>query len=195
MGERPSIGIANLDLALIVRQANDEFLAQCRPNNDVYGRRIYELVNATVRMPLQRGFRQLVDGELDRFSTPLAPEGAASGELTGTAVRDATDKIVGVTVLLRIDPVPRPRSARPVAKPMLTPVHAQLLEAIALGASTIQLASQLHLSRQGIEYHITALLRKLDVSNRAALVAKAHAMGLLRSDIWPPRAVAEAVGL
>jgi len=192
--DRPLVGIANLDLALIVRQANEDFLVQCRPDDEVYGRSIYEFVHAAVRVPLQRQFGRLVDGELDRFVAPLAQDGPASGELTGTAVKDATNKVAGVTVLIRIDPIPAQRTTRLAAKPVLTPVHAKLLKAIALGASTNQLAGQLHLSRQGVEYHITSLLRKLNVSNRAALVSKAHAMGLLGSDIWPSRLVAEVVG-
>ncbi len=190
--DRPLIGIANLDLALIVRQANDDFVTQCRAEHGVYGRSIYELVHVTMRVPLRRQFSRLVDGELDRFVTQLTPEGPITGELTGTAVRDATNQVAGVTVLMRIEPILRPRAPLP-KKPMLTKVHAQILEGVALGASTTQLAGQLHLSRQGIEYHITSLLRKLDVVNRAALVAKAHALGLLRSDTWPPRTVSEMV--
>jgi DNA-binding NarL/FixJ family response regulator len=57
---------------------------------------------------------------------------------------------------------------------------------VAAGVSTVRLASNLYLSRGGIEYHVDVLLRKLKVNNRPALVSKAYSMGLLRQG-WPPR--------
>ncbi|HEX3785134.1 MAG TPA: LuxR C-terminal-related transcriptional regulator, partial [Pseudonocardiaceae bacterium] len=68
-----------------------------------------------------------------------------------------------------------------------TALDARILEGVAAGASTIQLATRLYLSRQGVEYHVGSMLRKLRVSNRAALVSRAYAMGLLVADAWPPR--------
>ena len=66
-------------------------------------------------------------------------------------------------------------------------LDARILEGVAAGASTIQLADRLHLSRQGIEYRIAALLRRLQAPNRTALVARAYAMGAIGIGNWPPR--------
>jgi DNA-binding NarL/FixJ family response regulator len=69
----------------------------------------------------------------------------------------------------------------------LTDLDARILEGIANGESNVQLASRLHLSRQGIEYRVTALLRRLKAPNRTALVARAYASGLFGMGSWPPR--------
>jgi DNA-binding NarL/FixJ family response regulator len=61
------------------------------------------------------------------------------------------------------------------------------VEGLAAGELTVQLAAQLHFSRQGVEYRISRLLRKFDAANRAALVARAYTMGLLCADSWPPK--------
>jgi DNA-binding NarL/FixJ family response regulator len=66
-------------------------------------------------------------------------------------------------------------------------VDARILEGIANGDSTIRIAGRLFLSRQGVEYHVGAMLRRLGVPNRAALVSKAFSMGLFRVAVWPPQ--------
>jgi DNA-binding CsgD family transcriptional regulator len=69
----------------------------------------------------------------------------------------------------------------------LTLLDARILEGIAAGRTTAHLAAQLHLSRQGVDYHITSLLRRFTVPNRTALASRAHAAGLFRPGEWPPR--------
>lgn len=66
-------------------------------------------------------------------------------------------------------------------------VDARILEGIANGESTVRIAGRLFLSRQGVEYHVGAMLRRLGVPNRAALVSKAFSMGLFNVAAWPPR--------
>jgi DNA-binding CsgD family transcriptional regulator len=73
----------------------------------------------------------------------------------------------------------------------LSALAARVLEGVAAGESSAQLASRLYLSRQGVEYHVSALLRKLNASNRTCLVSSAFTLGILRTDCWPPR-VADA---
>lgn len=73
----------------------------------------------------------------------------------------------------------------------LSTLAARVLEGVAAGESSAQLASRLYLSRQGVEYHVSALLRKLNAPNRACLVSSAFTLGVLRTDCWPPR-VADA---
>jgi DNA-binding NarL/FixJ family response regulator len=78
-------------------------------------------------------------------------------------------------------------------KKILTEIDARILEGIAAGLSTVPLAARLYLSRQGVEYHVTGLLRKLKVPNRAALVSRAYSMGVLTVGIWPPKVVEEFI--
>lgn len=56
-----------------------------------------------------------------------------------------------------------------------------VLEAIAAGKSTRQIASLMHVSIRTVESHITRIYRKLDVSNRVELVKLARRHGLLDS--------------
>lgn len=49
------------------------------------------------------------------------------------------------------------------------------------------LASRVHLSSQGVDYHVNTLLRRFGVPNRTALVARAYAIGALDAHAWPPR--------
>ncbi len=83
-------------------------------------------------------------------------------------------------------------AAAPCAE-RLTALDACILEGIAAGASTAELASALYLSRQGVEYHIGLMLRQFQAPNRAALVSRAHSLGVLSVGTWPPRVTAEFV--
>lgn len=72
-------------------------------------------------------------------------------------------------------------------------MDAKILEGVASGASTVQLASTLFLSRGGVEYHVTSLLRRMKVKNRPALISKAYALGMFEMGSWPPQVVADHV--
>jgi DNA-binding CsgD family transcriptional regulator len=76
---------------------------------------------------------------------------------------------------------------------VLTDTEASVLAAAATGASTRQLAGRLYLSRQGVDYHIGALLRKFGVPNRTALISRAYALGVLSVGSWPPCVLAQFV--
>lgn len=77
--------------------------------------------------------------------------------------------------------------------PPLNLQDARILEGVAAGASSVQLASRLFLSRQGVEYHIGRLLRRFRVPNRTALVGRAYSLGIFDSGSWPPRVLREFV--
>ncbi len=64
----------------------------------------------------------------------------------------------------------------------LSPVQIEILEHIAEGKSNLQIARAMSYSEQGIKYHVTRILRKLDVKSRAHAVAAAIQHGLLYSD-------------
>ncbi|MFH8347547.1 LuxR C-terminal-related transcriptional regulator [Streptomyces sp. NPDC018045] len=209
---RPGTCMAVLDPALTVRQATPEFFRHfatpddagadvlaAAPSDssttapDVCGRDFRDLVHPSVRQPLMRQFERLLGGRCDRFSAHVvalrSAGDALTGSLTATAVSGYAPGPSAVLVLLRPgqetegDAVVAPR------KKLLSEIDARILEGIAAGLSTIPLASRLYLSRQGVEYHVTGLLRKLKVPNRAALVSRAYAMGVLTVGTWPPRVV------
>ncbi|MFV2013305.1 MULTISPECIES: LuxR C-terminal-related transcriptional regulator [unclassified Micromonospora] len=108
----------------------------------------------------------------------------ASSHITAVAVRGTEPPADSVLMLL----TPENR----VRRPQLTEVGARVLEGLAGGASTAELAASLHLSRKGVEYHVTALLRQARVTNRTALVAWAYHCGVLVPGSWPPRLAPEA---
>ncbi|MFV2018962.1 LuxR C-terminal-related transcriptional regulator [Micromonospora sp. LOL_023] len=134
-----------------------------------------------------------------RFSillTDASPQFVGLAELTATDGRLAASHVTAVavrgteppadSVLVLLTPENR------VRRPQLTEVGSRVLEGLAGGASTAELAASLHLSRKGVEYHVTVLLRQARVANRTALVAWAYHCGVLVPGSWPPRLAPEA---
>ncbi|TGZ15020.1 hypothetical protein DV517_65030 [Streptomyces sp. S816] len=68
-------------------------------------------------------------------------------------------------------------------------VDRKILELLAAGCSNGHIATELHLSRQGLDYRIKSLRDRLDVRSRSALVSKAFTEGLFTLDTWPPRMI------
>lgn len=62
----------------------------------------------------------------------------------------------------------------------------RVLELVALGLSSREIADSLWVSRQAITYHIGNLFSKLGAHSRAGLVARAYALGFLDPGTWPP---------
>ncbi|MEE4545117.1 PAS domain-containing protein [Streptomyces sp. V4-01] len=84
-----------------------------------------------------------------------------------------------------------PPSAHPAegpGLPSLTGSETRIVEGLALGLTNVELGRDLHLSRQGLDYRIDRLRRKLAARSRAALVARAYVTGVLDPSAWPPRA-------
>ncbi|WDO11205.1 PAS domain S-box protein (plasmid) [Streptomyces murinus] len=65
----------------------------------------------------------------------------------------------------------------------------KILELLAAGNSNSQIAAELHLSRQGLDYRIKSLRDRLGAQSRGALVGKAFADGLFSFGTWPPRMI------
>ena len=74
----------------------------------------------------------------------------------------------------------------PLRIPGLTRREADVLELVAEGMSTRDMARSLYVSPQAVTYHIGNLLAKFQCSNRAGLVARAFVTGVLLAT-WPPR--------
>jgi PAS domain S-box-containing protein len=75
----------------------------------------------------------------------------------------------------------------------LSMLEARTLEGIAEGMTNSALCRALSLSRQGLDYHLAQLRRKLQARSRCSLVARAYALGVVAPGVWPPRVDPSAV--
>ncbi|MET4660282.1 PAS domain S-box-containing protein [Streptomyces sp. PvP037] len=177
---------------LVVTAAEPEFARQFGLSADeICGRGLLELLRSRTPGHLREQFAALSSGPGRRFKQKVTGrDGDGRGfhaDITAIAVRQPSGEMAGVVVLLR-------RTAEAVAGgPVLSALDAQVLEGVANGESTVQLASRLYLSRQGIEYRVGQMLRRFDAPNRPALVARAHALGMFAAGQWPPRVLPECV--
>ncbi|MDT7800747.1 MAG: hypothetical protein QOI78_4180 [Actinomycetota bacterium] len=190
--EQSGMCMANLDLGLRVVEANQYFTRQfgCSTQH-VRGKSFCEFLHPSVQGRVQHQLTRLAEGRHPRFAEQMvavgAKEAAFAGELTGIGVRGRAGRVDTLLVLVHPD---RAETAPKMAagnQKLLSPVDARILEGVAAGESTVQLAAKLFLSRGGVEYHVTTLLRKLKVTNRPALVSKGYSMGILGIGQWPPR--------
>jgi PAS domain S-box-containing protein len=191
--DRSGMCVANVDRAVRITEANAEFCRQFgRFAAELGGRSFGELLHPDFRGEVGERFADLLDKRRAWFTAHIvairpADSSEFDGELTGIALRDDADRIEGIMVLVRPDRGAQKGQSSPGRKAALTDMDARILEGVAAGVSTVQLASMLYLSRGGIEYHVNILLRKLKVNNRPALVSKAYSTGLLCIGSWPPR--------
>jgi len=97
-------------------------------------------------------------------------------EISSVPIRGGDDchAIFGVAL-------PSRRRVKPGAA-KLTPRQREVLGYLAEGASTEDIASSLHLSKETVRNHIRQLLRALGVHSRLEAVALAHNQGLLATD-------------
>ncbi|MFC7219630.1 PAS domain-containing protein [Streptomyces polyrhachis] len=194
--ERSGIGLAVLDPALRVRALNDVFTEHCgRSREFIRDRSFLEFLHLSVRQGILRHFERLVQGH----HTPVAchslamrfEETGTPGKLAAFPVDDGDGKVRMLVVQFAPDREELPPVVREQRK--LTALTARVLEGVAAGDSTVRLAAKLYLSRQGIEYHVSILLRQFKVPNRTALTAKAYSMGMFGIGCWPPKVLPEYV--
>ncbi|WP_055525745.1 helix-turn-helix transcriptional regulator [Streptomyces graminilatus] len=190
--------MASLDAGLKIEAANADFFRHVgRPSDEICGRSFYDVLHPSARNILPRHFTHLSDGHGSRFvERVVAMRGhdrVFSAEITGIAVKGEGDDASKVVVLMSPDDEPAEAAAPPAKTLMLSALDARILEGVATGASTVQLATRLYLSRQGVEYHVGVMLRRFKAPNRAALVSRAYSMGVLTVGSWPPRAVPDFV--
>jgi DNA-binding CsgD family transcriptional regulator len=68
----------------------------------------------------------------------------------------------------------------------ITAAELRVLQLVALGLTSREIADRLWVSRQAVTYHIGNLFMKLRADTRAGLVARAYALGILCPSTWPP---------
>lgn len=197
--DEPGICMAHLDRTLVIRHANPEFFRRFGETSaELCGRRFADLIHPSVQAPMMRSLAHLLEGRSHHFASRVIAirqgDEPLTGTLTGVAVQGGAPDAIGVLVLMR------PATAEALAesvvigrKKILSKIDAKILEGIAAGLSTVPLAARLYLSRQGVEYHVSGLLRALKVPNRAALVSRAYSMGVLNVGVWPPKVVEDFI--
>jgi len=74
------------------------------------------------------------------------------------------------------------RQPAPAAKTDLTPRQNQVLQLLAGGASTEQIASELHVTTETVRNHIRHVLKALGAHSRLEAVVRARRQGLIRND-------------
>jgi PAS domain S-box-containing protein len=184
--------MAKLDSDMRLIEANADFSRKFgRLPAQLSGTSFADLLHADAGTAVIEQFILLLAGRHHRFTEPeitfQQPDSAVfRGELTAFAVRDSSGSIDSLMTL--VYPESKSGNGRRAAgrKLLLTELDVRVLEGVAAGVSTVELASMLHLSRGGVEYHVDVLMRKLKVKNRPALVAKAYFTGVLCHG-WPPR--------
>ncbi|MFF8868284.1 LuxR C-terminal-related transcriptional regulator [Streptomyces sp. NPDC015139] len=179
---------------MTITAAEAEFAAQFGVSpGEICGRKLADLLQEDSPAPLLHRLSGLSEGRSSWFRQEMIGRrdsgDAFAAELTAIAVADL-DGPAGLVLLLR----PAGETIMPrLGELSLSALDARVLEGVAGGASTSQLAGRLYLSRQGVEYRVGLLLRRFNVPNRAALVARAHALGLFAARRWPAQVVPEAI--
>jgi DNA-binding NarL/FixJ family response regulator len=122
----------------------------------------------TVLAAIRAGVHGYLHKEADRHSIVRAIHAVAAGE----AIFDRT--IADRVIELLINPPPR------TPFPDLTPREREVLDLIAAGLPNPAIARRLHLARKTVSNNISAIVAKLQVRDRAQLVATARDGGLGR---------------
>ncbi len=161
---------------------------------EICGRDLCDLLLPRFPVNLRRRFADLSEGRSNWFTEQVTGRDGTGrtlrAHLTAIAVADPAGP-AGLVILLS-HAEDRDSSERHGGQ-MLSGLDARVLEGVASGASTVQLASHLYMSRQGVEYRVGRLLRRFDAPNRPALIARAHGLGMFAVGQWPPRVLPEFV--
>ncbi|WP_329223480.1 LuxR C-terminal-related transcriptional regulator [Streptomyces sp. NBC_01485] len=189
------LGLVHVDDECRVTVADDVFRENFGHTCDTaLGASFPQFFHEAGRACLRDRFAQLLRGRPLAFSVPLTMVDG-KGETVDCLVTCASlvsavhlqcTHCTAAAVVFRdaVNGNPRMPLPAPVA---LTEIPAHILEGLASGLSTQQLASRLGLSSRGVEYHISNMLRTLKAPNRSALVARAYTLGILSPEHWPPR--------
>ncbi|MFE4518092.1 helix-turn-helix transcriptional regulator [Kitasatospora sp. NPDC056783] len=111
------------------------------------------------------------------------------GEMAVELVADTPEQTPSLLLSLRAAEPPAPTGEDPPGgpRPEVSPVEARILAAAARGDTTAQIAREIGVTTDGVNYHLARLSRRWRVPNRTALVARAYATGVLAAGAWPPR--------
>jgi PAS domain S-box-containing protein len=149
---------------------------------EMRGRRYTDPVPPEARESVEAHFRRAVERrEPTDFETLFVD---ASGEVRGVRAQHLPlvegDEVVGVLILAFDVRQSAPRAAID-PPPRLTPRQREILELLASGRSTADIARELTLSTETVRNHLRSLLRELNAHTRVEAIATAQRLGLLAS--------------
>lgn len=152
------------------------------------GRHFTEPLPPEARENVTAQFRRAVErGEPTDFETIFID---ASGRLRGVRAQHlplrSGDAIVGVLILAFEVRRPLSEPAGNEFAPSLTPRQREILDLIASGASTSEIAEKLTLSTETVRNHVRSLLSELQVHTRLEAIAAARRLGLLAPPALKP---------
>jgi PAS domain S-box-containing protein len=162
--------------------------ASGRSNAWWVGRHFTEPLPPEAREKVRAQFRRAVEsGEPTDFETAFTD---ASGQLRGVRAQHlplrANGAIVAV-LILAFDVNRGPADAFVAGRdPQLTPRQHEILELIASGHSTAEIASILTLATETVRNHLRSVLAALDAHTRLEAVATARRLGILAAPILKP---------
>ena len=146
---------------------------------DARGRRFTDVVAPEDRPRAKEAFARKIVGKDKVTDTEvhlIGPDGnPLSVEVSSVPLQDE-HQVVGVFGLLARPPAPA-KTGRPHST--LTPRQREVLRMLAHGASTRQIAGELHLSTETVRNHVRGILHALDVHSRVEAVAAARNEGVL----------------
>jgi DNA-binding CsgD family transcriptional regulator len=190
--ERSGICMASLNAELRVQEANEPFLAELGGTaGTLEGRELFDFLRVRAESDLRRQLMRLAAGwserVVERVHVVRGGDQANPAQLTAVSTKADTRAVPRVVVMLQLDEAPEGPAGRSGGRLQLTDLDARILQGVAMGMSTVNLATKLYLSRQGVEYHVGTMLKKFKAGNRPALVSRAYSIGVLDASSWPPK--------
>jgi PAS domain S-box-containing protein len=183
--------LARLDLAGRVLDGN---AALChllgRTLHELRGIEGQELLAPGDHGALREQWRRLVVGQRTRYRSRILAvrkdRRLICADVTAWLVR--TGDCAPRQAVCSLYPAPDAPPGEPAPAGLrLSAAEVQALEGLARGLSNAELGQRLHLSRQGLDYQLAQLRRKLRAQSRSALVARAYVLGVFAMAVWPPK--------
>ena len=138
---------------------------------DVRGRQFTSILSPEETRRAREIFVRNISGSVERSDNEVVILGLNGERITvdisAVPLRDG-DRVIGMfgqVVHIEFDEAP------PTAHPHLTPRQTEVLRLLEHGRSTIQIATELHLSTETVRNHIRHILRALGVNSRLEAVA------------------------
>ncbi|MFG2796489.1 PAS domain S-box protein [Streptomyces pseudovenezuelae] len=186
--DRVAVPVAVCDVYGAVLLANPAMAAECGTTpGRLRGGNVLEVFRPQEATQVERIAEALRLRHRSRYQVSVcwrAPGGAERfGELTADPVSDTVEETPSLLVMLRVE---GEREHSPAVPARVAPVEGRILELLAGGATTARAARETGLTTDGVTYHLRRLSARWGAGNRTELVARAYALGVLTTGVWPP---------
>jgi PAS domain S-box-containing protein len=164
-------------------------------NDQMRGRPLTALLPPEAHENVEAQFRRVMEhGEPTDFETVFVD---ANGRLRGVRTQQlplrSGDEIVGALTLAFDVRQPPSEPIGSVPHPRLTPRQRKILDLIASGLSTSEIAEELTLSTETVRNHLRSVFRELHAHTRIDAIATAQRLGLLAAPALGPAVARRAL--